>query len=87
VTDPDHRQIYERVGVLETKQDALQKEVTEFKDESRVYRTKNGDSMAEVVGWVRDQQTQRRLLKKALKGLAWLLGLVATGIAVFKGVR
>lgn len=87
MTDPDHRQIYERVGVLETKQDALQKEVTEFKDESRVYRTKNGDSMAEVVGWVRDQQTQRRLLKKALKGLAWLLGLVATGIAVFKGVR
>lgn len=87
MSEPDHRQIYERVGVLEAKQDALQDEVTEFKDESRKYRAKNGESMDEIVGWVREQQMQRRILKKAIKGFAWFLGVIATGIAIFKGVR
>tara|TARA_S200002703_G_scaffold34250_1_gene29637 strand:- start:2399 stop:2662 length:264 start_codon:yes stop_codon:yes gene_type:complete len=87
VTAPDHTKIYERIGVLEVQQSHTQNELTEFKTESRQYREENRENMAVVVDWVKEEKTRRRLIKKALKAFAWFLGLVATGVAIFKGVR
>ncbi len=87
MTAPDHTKIYERIGVLEVQQSHTQNELTEFKTESRQYREENRENMAVVVDWVKEEKTRRRLIKKALKAFAWFLGLVATGVAIFKGVR
>ena len=94
MTAPDHVQIYERVGVLEAKMDSHQTELAEFKQDSKEHRKKSREDMetltkdmSVVVDWVKEEKTRRRLIKKALKAFAWFLGLVATGVAIFKGVR
>lgn len=94
MTDPNHSQIFERIGAAEVRITSLQEELTEFKDTSREYRERNREDMTEVkdglkhvIEWTQTKDTQGRLLKRLLKGFGWCLGLAATGLAVMKGLK
>ena len=86
--------LHERIGVLEAKHDMMAKHIDVFKEESRSYRDANAKNikciqkdMNVLIGWVSEEKTRRKTVKKIILGCGWLLGIMATMGAVIKNSK
>ena len=82
-----------RVSNLEVSLESHRVDLQGFRSESQDYRDINHKSisglqgdMSVIVAWVTEEKARRRFIKGTMKAAAWLLGMVATSLAVVKGI-